>query len=60
MMKKTKSILLLVFENYLLMKKKIKLGITGCMGRMGQKLIKSAKKNKDIKLKAVTENRIIQ
>ena len=36
---------------------KIKLAITGCMGRMGQQLIKSSKKDKKLKLKALTENR---
>ena len=35
--------------------KKINLGISGCMGRMGQQLIKSSKNNKDFKLKALTE-----
>ena len=30
--------------------KKINLAITGCMGRMGQQLIKSATKDKSIKL----------
>ena len=39
--------------------KKIKLGITGCMGRMGQQLIKSSKKNKYFKLVTLTENRLI-
>ena len=29
--------------------KKINLGITGCMGRMGQQIIKSVKKNNKIK-----------
>jgi len=38
---------------------KIKLSITGCMGRMGQQLIKSSKKNKDFKLITLTENREI-
>ena len=38
---------------------KIKLGITGCMGRMGQQLIKSSKKNKKFKLVTLTENRLI-
>ena len=40
--------------------KKIKLVITGCLGRMGQQLIKSSKGTKDFKLVAVTENRIIK
>ncbi len=35
--------------------KKINLGISGCMGRMGQQLIKSSKKNKDFNLRALTE-----
>ena len=39
--------------------KRINLTITGCMGRMGQQLIKSSKKNKDFKLVALTENRLI-
>ena len=39
--------------------KKIKLAITGCMGRMGQQLIKSAKKNKIFKIVSLTENRIL-
>ena len=39
--------------------KKIKLAITGCMGRMGQQIIKSAKSDKNFKIVALTENRII-
>jgi 4-hydroxy-tetrahydrodipicolinate reductase len=39
--------------------KKINLAITGCMGRMGQQLIKSSKKNKNFKLVTLTENRLI-
>ena len=39
--------------------KKINLGITGCMGRMGQQLIKSSIKNKNFKLVALTENRLV-
>jgi 4-hydroxy-tetrahydrodipicolinate reductase len=39
--------------------KKINLAITGCMGRMGQQLIKSSKKNKNFKLVSLTENRLI-
>ena len=35
---------------------KIKLGITGCMGRMGKQLIKSSKKDKSFKLTTLTEN----
>jgi len=39
--------------------KKINLAITGCLGRMGQQLIKSCKSTKNFKLVAVTENRIV-
>tara|TARA_Y100000591_G_scaffold43801_1_gene32534 strand:- start:568 stop:1344 length:777 start_codon:yes stop_codon:yes gene_type:complete len=37
--------------------KKISLGITGCMGRMGQQIIKSVKLNKNFKLAALTEGK---
>ena len=36
--------------------KKIKLTITGCLGRMGQQLIKSAKKDLRFKISSLTEN----
>ena len=39
--------------------KKIKLAISGCLGRMGQQLIKSSKNNKDFKLAVLTENKVI-
>jgi len=39
--------------------KKINLAISGCLGRMGQQLIKSSKNNKDFKLAALTENKVI-
>ena len=39
--------------------KKINLAITGCLGRMGQQLIKTSKVNKDFKLVSLTENKII-
>ena len=39
--------------------KKINLAITGCLGRMGQQLIRSVKKNKDFKIVALTENKKI-
>jgi len=39
--------------------KKINLAITGCMGRMGQQLIKASKANKNFKLVSLTENKII-
>ena len=35
--------------------KKIKLSITGCLGRMGQQLIKSSKKNQNFKIISLTE-----
>ena len=40
--------------------KKISLAITGCMGRMGQQLIRSANKNKAFKLVSLTENKKIR
>ncbi len=40
--------------------KKINLAITGCLGRMGQQLIKSSKSNKNFKLIALTENKLIK
>ena len=40
--------------------KKIKLAISGCMGRMGQNLIKSSKKDKDFQLIVLTESKIIK
>ena len=39
--------------------KKIKLAISGCMGRMGQQLIKSSIKDKNFKLTTLTENSVI-
>jgi len=39
--------------------KKINLAITGCLGRMGQQLIKSSKSNKNFKIAALTENNLI-
>ena len=39
--------------------KKINLSISGCMGRMGQQLIKSSRKNKNFKLISLTESEII-
>jgi 4-hydroxy-tetrahydrodipicolinate reductase len=39
--------------------KKINLTITGCLGRMGQQLIKSSKSNKNFKIVSLTENKII-
>ena len=37
--------------------KKINLTITGCLGRMGQQLIKSAVKDRRFKIQSLTENK---
>ena len=39
--------------------KKINLAISGCLGRMGQQLIKSSRSNKNFKLVTLTENKRI-
>ena len=39
--------------------KKINLSITGCLGRMGQQLIRSSKSSKEFRVISVTENKII-
>ncbi len=39
--------------------KKINLAISGCLGRMGQQLIKSSKNNKNFRLAVLTENKAI-
>jgi len=39
--------------------KKINLSISGCLGRMGQQLIRSSKNNKNFRLAALTENKVI-
>ena len=39
--------------------KKINLSITGCMGRMGQQIIKSSKNDHNFVIKSLTENKII-
>jgi len=39
--------------------KKIKLSITGCLGRMGRQLIRSSKNEKNFRLVSITENRIV-
>ena len=39
--------------------KKINLAITGCLGRMGQQLIRSSKTVKNFKVVSVTENRMV-
>jgi len=38
---------------------KINLAITGCMGRMGQQLIRSSRSDKNLNLVSLTENRLI-
>ena len=40
--------------------KKINLGITGCLGRMGQQIIKSVKTDKKFNIVALTENKQIK
>ena len=40
--------------------KKINLAITGCLGRMGQQLIKSSKKNKNFKLVSLQKTELFQ
>ena len=40
--------------------KKLKIAITGCMGKMGLELIKSASKNKNIEIVALTEDKIVK
>ncbi len=39
--------------------RKINLSISGCMGRMGQQLIRSSKKDKNFKLVSLTESKLI-
>jgi len=39
---------------------KVNLAISGCMGRMGQQLVKSSKNDKNFKLTTLTENRLIK
>ena len=39
--------------------KKINLAITGCLGRMGQQLVKSSKSNNNFKIVALTESKTI-
>ena len=39
---------------------KVKLAISGCMGRMGQQLVKSSRADKKFKLTTITENRLIK
>ncbi len=40
--------------------KKINLAITGCMGRMGKQIIKSARSDRNFKIVSLTENRFIK
>ena len=39
--------------------KKTNITITGCMGRMGQQIVKASKKNKRFKIQSLTENSLI-
>ena len=39
--------------------KKLNLAITGCLGRMGQQIIKTSNKDKEVKLVTLTENKLI-
>ena len=39
--------------------KKINLSVTGCMGRMGQQIIKSSNKKKEFKIVSLTESKVI-
>ena len=39
---------------------KVKLAISGCMGRMGRQLVKSSKTDKNFKLTTLTENKLIE
>ena len=40
------------------MKKKITLAVTGCLGRMGQQIIKSAYLDKNFSIVTLTENKV--
>ena len=40
--------------------KKINLAVTGCMGRMGKQIIRSAKSDKNFKLVTLTEDRSVK
>ena len=42
---------------FYLQMKKINLAVTGCLGRMGQQIIKSVKFDKNFKLVTVTESK---
>ena len=39
--------------------KKVKISITGCLGRMGQQLVKSSKSAKNFKLVSITESKVV-
>ena len=50
-----------VLVSYLIfLDEKINLAITGCMGRMGQQIIRSAKQNKSFKIVTLTESEEIK
>ncbi len=40
--------------------KKINVAVTGCMGRMGQQIVRSIKSNKNFRLVALTENKKVK
>ena len=40
--------------------KKINLAVSGCMGRMGQQIIKSVRSNKNFKIISLTESKKIK
>ena len=40
--------------------KKINISVSGCMGRMGQQIIKSANKDKSFKIVSITEKKLIK
>ena len=52
---------IITYDNFIfnLLMKKINLGITGCMGRMGQQIIKSVKTDKNFELVTLTESKKI-
>ena len=40
--------------------KKINVAVTGCMGRMGQQIVRSLRSNKNFRLVALTENKKVK
>ena len=39
--------------------KKLKIAVTGCLGKMGKQIIKSSKKDKSFRVATITESKII-